>query len=91
LELYVGSEIGEGGVYHVGDHDEVDGFVGIVRADAQGQVVFGHGEFFVGHPAGDFAELLDARVDVAGILDYGRKAIEYGAADGFGPGEGLLR
>jgi hypothetical protein len=54
-------------------------------------VVFGHGEFFVGHPAGDFDELLDARVNVAGILDYGRKAIEYGAADGFGPGEGLLR
>jgi hypothetical protein len=54
-------------------------------------VVFGHGEFFVGHPAGDFDELLDARVDVARIFDYGREAIEHGAADGFGPAEGLLR
>ena len=54
LEFYVGGEISEGGVHHVGDHDEIYGFVGVVLANAEGQMIFGHGKFFVGHPAGDF-------------------------------------
>ena len=91
LKFYVGGEIGEGGVYDVGDHDEVDGFVGVVLADAEGQVVLGHGKFFVGHPAGDFDDFFDVGVHVTGIFDDGRKAIEDRTTDGFGPAPGLLR
>ena len=85
LKFYVGGEVSEGCVYDVCDHDEINGFVGIVRADAEWQKIIGHGKFFVGHPAGDFDEFVEIGVDVARIFDDGRKAIEDGAADGFGP------
>src|SRR5580704_17644994 len=85
LEFYVSGEIGEGGVYDVRDHDEINGFVGVVLADAERQVIFGHGKLFVGHPAGDFDELVHVGVDVARVFDNGRQAIEDGTADGFGP------
>src|SRR5271156_6260502 len=84
-KIYLSGEVGEGSVYHVCDHDEVNRFIGIVRADAEGQGIVGHGEFFVGHPAGDFDELAQVRVDVARIFNNGRKAIEDGTADRFGP------
>jgi hypothetical protein len=83
----MGGEVGEGGVHDVGDHDEINDFVGVVLADAERQVVFGHGEFFVGHPAGDFDEFVEVGVDVARIFDDGRKAIEDGTADGLGPAD----
>ena len=64
----------------VGGHDEVDGVIGAALPDAEGQLVVRHGKFFVGHPAGDFANLVDVGVDVARVLDDGRKAVEDGAA-----------
>src|ERR1700723_2833847 len=85
LEFYVGGEVREGSVYDIRDHDEINSFVGIVRADAERQEIIRHGQFFVGHPAGDFDELLHVRADVARIFDHGRQAIEDGTADGFGP------
>ena len=86
-EFYVRGEIGEGRIDHVGDHDEIDGFVRIVYADACRQMIFRHGKFLVGHPAGDFHDLVNVRVDVAGIFDYRAEAIENGTADWFGPAQ----
>ena len=87
LEFHVGGEIGECGVHAVGGEDEVDDVFGSTLADAEWNLVFGHGELFVGHPGGDFFDFFDVSVDVAGALDDRMEAVEHGAAGELGPGE----
>jgi len=85
LEFDVGVKVGEGGIDGIGDQNEIDGIVGIALANAEGKGEFRHGQFFVGHPRGDFDDLVVMRVDVAGRFNGGNgKLSSTGLPMGFG-------
>ena len=85
LKFHVGGKIGESRVHAIGGQDEVDHVVGAALSHSEGHLIIRHGQFFVRHPAGDFDDLVDIGANIAGVLDYGMKAIQHRAANELGP------